>query len=313
MPTTNGFTSGNWTIGQNSSNMVEGVTVASGTHDSTYDLMFMYGGSRYYYHLNNFDSIAVANRYQRISSSMQYVSFTGSHINTFTNKDYCDDKYKGLIFSVISKNKKFITFDGKLEILISEALPLLELCNIDKCKRVFGVFSTNDISTQIFEQIRINKQYDNFTNETRAVLNSLGEGGIWICNKNGTFEAGDMITSSTVPGYGILQDDDLHHSYTVGKITCDCEFSLVKEKLQKLVCSIDTSDNRTIILSEDGNIQYEDDLDLSGNQIYEYPYDTRFLLPDGTILDSEDEYHSRKANGEEVFIACFVGCVYYCG
>ena len=68
-----------------------------------------------------------------------------------------------------------------------------------------------------------------------------------------------------------------------------------------------------MVLSEDGNIQYEDLLDLSGNQIYGYKYMTRLLLPDGTLLNTEEEYHTRKANGEEVFIACFVGCVYYCG
>ena len=37
-------------------------------------------------------------------------------------------------------------------------------------------------------------------------------------DKNGPFENGDFISSSTVPGYGMVQDDDLNHNYTVGKI-----------------------------------------------------------------------------------------------
>jgi hypothetical protein len=241
-----------------------------------------------------------------------YPSFTGSHINTVSNKSFHDNKFIGLIFS-INPQYKYIDLNGICVPRISESLPVLELCTEHKCKRVFGVLSSLDPNVTRPTPIKFKTDYGNFNNELQSVMNSLGEGGVWICNKNGSLETGDMITSSTVPGYGILQDDDLHHSYTVGKITCDCDFSLVKEKKQQLVCSIDTSNNRTMVLSEDGNIQYEDLLDLSGNQIYGYKYMTRLLLPDGTLLNTEEEYHTRKANGEEVFIACFVGCVYYCG
>jgi len=240
------------------------------------------------------------------------LSFTGSHINTVSNKSFHDNKFIGLIFS-INPQYKYIDLNGICVPRISESLPVLELCTEHKCKRVFGVLSSLDPSVTRPTPIKFQTDSGNFNNELQSVMNSLGEGGVWVCNKNGSLETGDMITSSTVPGYGILQDDDVHHSYTVGKITCDCDFSLVKEKKQQLVCSIDTSNNRTMVLSEDGNIQYEDVLDLSGNQIYGYKYMTRLLLPDGTLLNTEEEYHTRKANGEEVFIACFVGCVYYCG
>ena len=65
-------------------------------------------------------------------------------------------------------------------------------------------------------------------NERRVLINSLGEGGIWICNKNGTLENGDYITSSSVIGYGVKQQDDILHNYTVAKITCSCDFNLNK-------------------------------------------------------------------------------------
>ena len=60
----------------------------------------------------------------------------------------------------------------------------------------------------------------------RMIVNSVGEGGILVCNSNGCFENGDFITSSDYIGYGQLQDDDLFHNYTVGKITIDCDFQL---------------------------------------------------------------------------------------
>ena len=68
--------------------------------------------------------------------------------------------------------------------------------------------------------------YDDNEELDRLVINSLGEGGIWVCNINGNLENGDYITTCEVPGYGMLQDDDLLHNYTVAKITQDCTFEL---------------------------------------------------------------------------------------
>ena len=42
---------------------------------------------------------------------------------------------------------------------------------------------------------------------------------MWVTNVNGDIEAGNYITSSNIPGYGQLQDDDFTHSYTVAKAT----------------------------------------------------------------------------------------------
>ncbi len=60
----------------------------------------------------------------------------------------------------------------------------------------------------------------------RLIVNSIGEGGIWICNSNGYIENGDYITSSDYLGHGEKQDDDLLHNYTCAKITTDCSFEL---------------------------------------------------------------------------------------
>ena len=67
--------------------------------------------------------------------------------------------------------------------------------------------------------------YDIPENDERVIINSLGEGGIWVTNLNGNLENGDYITTSTAAGLGQKQDDDLLHNYTVAKITQDCDFS----------------------------------------------------------------------------------------
>ena len=57
--------------------------------------------------------------------------------------------------------------------------------------------------------------------------------------------------------------------------------------------------------------KFEDDLDSEGNQQQVYPFETRFLLADGTQI-TESEYVTRLSNLESVYVACFVGCTYHC-
>lgn len=54
-------------------------------------------------------------------------------------------------------------------------------------------------------------------------------------------------------------------------------------------------------------------LDVNGNIQYEYEYETRFLDENANIIEHEEEYLTKRDNGEQVYIACFVGCTYHCG
>ncbi len=48
-------------------------------------------------------------------------------------------------------------------------------------------------------------------------VNALGEGGLNVCGENGNITAGDLIVTSSIPGKGMRQDDDIVRSYTVAK------------------------------------------------------------------------------------------------
>ena len=69
-------------------------------------------------------------------------------------------------------------------------------------------------------------------------FNSLGEGGIWVSDINGTISSGDYITSSILHGYGQKQDSDFMENYTVAKIIQNCYFN-EHEKLRYLSLSDD--------------------------------------------------------------------------
>lgn len=77
----------------------------------------------------------------------------------------------------------------------------------------------------------------------RLIINALGEGGVWVCDVNGPLRNGDYITTSTVPGLGMRQEEPQAFSWTVGKITCDCDFG----------CRGDNSDDTDDLCDPDGS------------------------------------------------------------
>ena len=254
--------------------------------------------------------------------STNNLNFTGQH-RCFLEKYISSKKlYIGLI---VNSSGKFININSSLKPNINEALPICKLCSKDNAKNVFGVISNKEDEKREYFTGNIGHNGSKiFNNEYRFMINSLGEGGIWVSNKNGILENGDYISSSSVDGYGQKQllNEGILCNFTVAKITCDCNFNLNKVKKQKILTKdvefFDNSNNKYIekqidFYDDDYNLQFEDDLDTSGNPIYEYTYDTRFLDSSANILSGEEEYLTRLNNGENVYIACFVGCTYHCG
>jgi hypothetical protein len=269
-------------------------------------------------------------------------AFTGQHRNIVTINPSTIESCIGLIVS--ANNNENIKVQGGVErglnaIEINETLPLLSITNTAKDKSVFGVISgSEDPDSRVNKVGRVANYYDKESGDDRVIINSLGEGALWITNANGPLESGDYITSSHIPGYGMKQDSDFLANYTVAKITMNCDFLLtsrvkytIKKELRTLIgyksehCLITETEYENIekqyekakytrqerdenvnILDEYGQLQWED----SGET--EAPYKVRYLLPDGTQI-SEEEYMTKALTNEEVYIAAFVGCTYHCG
>jgi hypothetical protein len=117
-------------------------------------------------------------------------------------------------------------------VTINEAIPTILLSTSRNQKTAFGIISKEEDKNEdrvyshgIFHTISQRKNED----DVRMFINSLGEGAIWVSDVNGDLENGDYITTCEIPGYGMKQDDDLLHNYTVAKITQDCTFDLAAE------------------------------------------------------------------------------------
>jgi hypothetical protein len=155
------------------------------------------------------------------------IDFTGQHRSLPSSGSI--ESYIDKIGLIVVSDGQYTNFDGHNGININEALPKVILSNQRNQKSCFGVISDREDENsegRVYHQGRWASLFEKSIEDNRLIINSLGEGGIWVTNINGNLENGDYITTCEIPGYGMKQDDDLLHNYTVAKITCDCNFDL---------------------------------------------------------------------------------------
>jgi len=151
-----------------------------------------------------------------------YGPFTGAHEVKFEN-DSIEQIVQGMIVSVTGKTEARTIEDGVLS--LSSTLPTVAISTKSRDKAVFGVIVSES-------HLPDDHWYKAKEDELFGVVNALGEGRVWVTDMNGEIEAGDYITTSDVPGYGQLQDDDFLHSYTLGKAIETIDWGQVTETVR---------------------------------------------------------------------------------
>ena len=112
--------------------------------------------------------------------------------------------------------------DNSTIIQIDEALPVVKLCKRVRDPTAFGVVGGVDKDGRF----RIgNMAFRKDMDVGRIIVQSQGEGAIWVTNAGGPIRNGDYVTTSHIPGYATRQGSQLHYNYTVAKVTCDCVFT----------------------------------------------------------------------------------------
>jgi hypothetical protein len=131
-----------------------------------------------------------------------------------------EENMSGLIVSTTGKTELRKNESGKVS--LSSTLPTVTLSTKANDKAVFGVVVRD-------APLPKDHWYESQKGETFGVVNALGEGRVWVTNRNGNIENGDYITTSEIPGYGQMQDDDFLHSYTLGKAIESVDWEQVSE------------------------------------------------------------------------------------
>jgi hypothetical protein len=190
---------------------------------------------------NNFDFYADG-------SGTNYGPFTGTHDSlvlkdaTFTVGDIVVDK---LIFE---RNG------------ISSTIAEVELTSVENQKNVVGVVCTEptpliDHNPAVFIEAQSEESYLGEDEQTHRrsknvlkssyetacavynhmAINALGEGQVNVCGAGGDIEAGDLISSSAIPGKGMKQADGLVRNITVAKARESVTFSSPSE-VKQIAC-----------------------------------------------------------------------------
>jgi hypothetical protein len=144
-------------------------------------------------------------------------SFTGQHYTVPASGVDASELRPGMV--VVSSGEHdsintggFKARGGRSSITSDAALPRVMLTDQAADRRVFGVVDSWR-----------NNEWVNYVDK-RLLVNSLGEGAVLVCSKNGPIRNGDLLQTSSVRGYAERQDSDCICSYTVGKATMDCDF-----------------------------------------------------------------------------------------
>ena len=225
------------------------------------------------------------------------VNFTGQHHNYGIN-----DSINQVGFIVSSTGAYRNQYASRFKITINESLPIVDYSRVEKDPAVFGVISNaNDDANA--EPI-INKS---------LIVNGLGEGGVWVCNANGSIQNGDYITSSPIPGIGMRQTETTMNNYTVAKSTTRCDFTNeqtpIKQKqydIIKKMCTVevDVSSNELVmedvcdtVVVEEPMVDAVETIEYSyqliygtfGIQQYPTPFTVVTQVPRTTTVDTIDE------------------------
>jgi hypothetical protein len=231
-----------------------------------------------------------------ISAAGTTLSFTGQHM--------CVPEGPMSPGLVVSANKnRYVSLNGTLTtgvgaIRSSESLPVVSLSNVVSDRSVFGVVDRLEQGgtterRQVVGATVVTAQKE--LGDTRVIVNSLGEGAIWVADTNGPLVSGDYMTTSNITGYAQKQDDDILHNYTVAKITMDCDFNPDDVPIQ-VIKKKDTGYNDLDVY---GRIQWEDHPLKTTQKAYTIGY----LTVDGNRTDEANAVHR----------TAFVGCTYHCG
>jgi len=152
-------------------------------------------------------------------------AFTGQH-PTVTS-----DLVGSLMLGLIMSSTGVIW--NKNEETCSTGLPKVSLASTDNDADVYGVLSKIETGSDP-EELTYGGYHaaENIgAGETALVVNSIGEGLVWVTDKNGELQSGDYICSTIVPGLGGKQADDLLHNYTVAKCVETIDWSSVTDTI----------------------------------------------------------------------------------
>ena len=154
------------------------------------------------------------------AADVEQLTFTGQHRSKPASG--LASSFKDKVGMIVVASGDHAPLGDTAEFTINDAVPVIELSSKANDKRAFGVVSDSEDVGEGGRKHQIGcfgTVLNKDDGDERVIVNSVGEGAVWVIDVNGSLENGDYITTSDLAGYGMKQDDDLLRNYTVAKIT----------------------------------------------------------------------------------------------
>jgi hypothetical protein len=216
--------------------------------------------------------------------NIDFIDYTGQHRAVSKNKNLYDTKYVGYIISSTGLfkdlNSKYKNQNRNTN--INSALPYVDLSNKVQDKACFGVLSdSEEDNKRTYHSAGVFKSsYKMNKGDKRIIINSLGEGAIWVSNYNGNIENGDYLTSSDIPGIAMRQNSEFLANYTVAKATCSVDFNNIQsyplEKVKQeyiYTSNIKVEESNIEIIEPLSNLAYYSNADENSNVVITSNYE----------------------------------------
>jgi len=155
----------------------------------------------------------------------EVLNFTGKHRCKLVGSEAVDV----LPGMVVVATGEYCNLDDVEAPSIDESIPVVALSTEAMDSRAFGVLCAMESDNEPHRSFSIgNIRFNTHKKSPRIIVNSVGEGGILVCDEGGPVRNGDLLTTSSRPGYTRRQmpDANIYMSHTVAKATCDCVFGV---------------------------------------------------------------------------------------
>jgi hypothetical protein len=168
--------------------------------------------------------------------------FTGSH-EGLIEKSVIPEEGDILIDNGVSHHKNISNTISEMELssipnqkgvvgIYTERAPINDIAFPEALGEKGVKFISNGVDVTDMPSITqtLNPDYEHYIDSHDACgFNSLGEGMMNVCGESGNLEVGDLIVSSSIPGKGMKQGDDIIKSYTVAKVRENVTFTDLEE------------------------------------------------------------------------------------
>lgn len=199
---------------------------------------------------------------------------------------------------LVSNTNTYYNFDFTQSPTIDQSIPTIQLCKKQQDPTIVGVISGCENFSREYDHGVFKTVYRQEDGVNRVIVSTNGLSSMWVTDINGSFNNGDFITSSNIPGYGMKQmPPNIQYNFTWARIMQDCDFSPeIKVLRQPVDFNRDgpiyqplTNNDGDFITAYEYQIKY---VDIKGNET------TRIAFEKDLKLITDEEYEKLDISGQ---------------